>query len=66
MCGYSYADELDTLVRHMRNRAAAFGSQHSWWDVIGDIEAFMAGDQTIVQHTRVEWIAYAKKLLQRS
>lgn len=43
--------------------AAPAGSMHAYFDVISDMESFVRGDRTIVQHTADEWIEYAENLL---
>jgi hypothetical protein len=39
------------------------GSLHAWWDIIFDIDCFVKGKPTIVQHTADEWVELATNLL---
>lgn len=57
--------QLLALVNDLWTIAAKEGSMHSYWDVIMDIQAFIQGNPTIIQHSADEWIEYAKSLLSR-
>lgn len=58
----TYEDGLRFFVRRMRERASKAGPMHSWWDVIFDIEAFLAGKPTLLQKSAREWVEYAAEL----
>ncbi|CAM5769826.1 hypothetical protein [Bosea minatitlanensis] len=42
----SQRELLTELLPLARQRAAAIGPQHAWWDLISDAEALLAGRQT--------------------
>lgn len=59
----TYEDGLRFVLRRMREIAVTQGPQHSFWDAIFDIEAFLAGRPTIIQHTAKEWLELAAEYL---
>jgi hypothetical protein len=57
--------ELVCLTRRMRTIAAPVGAMHSFWEVIVDIECFLDGKRTLLQHSAEDWITLAADLLAR-
>jgi hypothetical protein len=58
-------DELLLLTERLRVRAVSAGPLHSFWDLIFDIEGFLAGKPTLLQHSAEDWITLAADLLAR-
>lgn len=54
---------LVSLVRRLRLAASRGGHLHSYWEMIFDIEAMMAGHATIVKMPVEKWIAHVESEL---
>ena len=54
------------LIKLMRYHAVTIGPQHSWWDVISDMECFLEGANTVLDNDAEGWIAYAEKTIHQS
>jgi hypothetical protein len=50
-------------IQALRAIAEPIGPLHSFWDVIGDMDAFRLGEPTIVSYTEEEWIEMAESLV---
>jgi hypothetical protein len=48
-------EELPNLIAKMREIAASVGPLHAWWDIIFDVEAFLAGRPTILKKSGAEY-----------
>lgn len=57
---------LFRLALDLKEIAGQIGPLHAYWDVILDIDAFIKGKPTLMQHTAEEWIECAEKLLSES
>lgn len=55
-------DFILSAVAHGRKVASAYGTLHSWWDVIFDLEAYLKGERTFIQQTHEEWMAHARSI----
>jgi len=47
--------DLRELADKMRQIAAPVGSLHAWWDIIFDVEAFIAGQPTRLKKSGAEY-----------
>lgn len=54
---------LTSLVKQMREIAVPAGKNHCFWDVIYDMEAFLAGRPTILEVDMETYIFMAKRRL---
>jgi hypothetical protein len=48
-------EDLRELVGKMRDIAAQIGPLHAWWEIIFDVEAFIAGKPTLLKKTGPEY-----------
>jgi hypothetical protein len=58
--------QLTALAHQLRAMAEPQGPLHAWWDWIGDIEAVVAGEPTLLHLTPAEYMAEAHRLLRTS
>lgn len=56
---------IAALILELRKVAEPAGPLHGWWDRIGDMEAMLRGEPTIVQMTPAELIEDARQALRR-
>jgi hypothetical protein len=55
--------ELVLLTQRLRAIAVRHGPLQSFWDIIGDMEAFVVGERTLLHKGAEEWIALATEVL---
>jgi hypothetical protein len=49
-------ENLRALISKMRQIAGRVGPLHAWWDIIFDVEAFLASDPTRLNKSAKEWV----------
>lgn len=52
---------ITVLIKEMRKVAAPYGSMHSWWDMIFDLEELLRGRDTILKLAPEDFIAGSEK-----
>jgi hypothetical protein len=56
--------ELEFIASELRIRARRMGTLSALWDEIFDIEAFIAGQPTVLTYTAEQWIDLGRKSLE--